>query len=187
MLTPVKVRGLPGALAFGLLGSFLAHTALYGHEHAMGGAYHEILRSMVLAAVGGFGAALGGLAWFTAGQYSNGSVLATRLSTQLPPLWLLSTAAFGWFTFGESIEGHHPDPSFATTLTIIILTAWLLLLGLRAALRVLAAIVVAIKTIAFASREPVWSIHPALPPIVSEANHRFRLFARPPPSVLARA
>jgi hypothetical protein len=183
----VKLRGLPGALAFGLLASFFAHAAVYGHEHAMGGAYHELLRSMALAAVGGFAMAFGALAWFGAGPCSDGSVLAARLAGHLPSLPLLAAAGFGWFVLGESIEGTHPDASAILIAAALLVVSWLLLAGLRALLRLVAAIVVAILTIEFAPRLEQWSAHFALPPIARETLHRFRLFARPPPSARARA
>jgi len=70
---------------------------------------------------------------------------------------------------------------------IAVVVAWLLLVVLRAALRLLAAIVVAIFATTFVSRTPVWSTLFAPTPVASTSLHRARRFARPPPSSLIRA
>jgi len=180
----VNLRRFPGALALGLLASLIVHAVIYGQGHAMGGAYNEVLRPMALAAVGGFAVVIGALAWLAAGRCSDGSVLATRLGAAVPSLGLLSVSAYGWFALAEVVEGNHPVTPFIAAPAISIVVAWLLLFILRAALRLLAAIVVAIFANAFASRTPVWSMRFAPTPVVSTSLHRARRFARPPPSSL---
>ena len=66
----VALRKVPGCLALGLSASLAAHAALYGGEHAIGGAYHALLVQIALAAALGFIALVGALAWAQSGNRS---------------------------------------------------------------------------------------------------------------------
>ena len=183
----MSLREIPGALALGLLASLLAHTALYGGEHAMGGAYHELL--VQIAAVGslGFVTLLGALAWTGSRGTSDGSILAVRLAARLPRLAPVAAAAAFWFALGEHIEASHSGAVQVLTVIFLVAAAWLLRALGRGAVRLLAGAVIAISRSPFAGRTPVWVRHARQAPIACRSPQLRRRFARPPPIANARA
>ncbi|MGA8535756.1 MAG: hypothetical protein WB615_16740, partial [Candidatus Tumulicola sp.] len=105
----MTVRGIPGALALGLLASLLAHAALYGGHHAMGGAYHDALSELAGAGGAGFAVLLAALAWTGSRVAADGSILAARLGSRLPAIGPVAAAAGLWFALAERIEPRHGD------------------------------------------------------------------------------
>ena len=80
----MALRKVPGSLALGLLASLGAHAALYGGEHAIGGAYHALLVQIALAATVGFVAFAGAFAWIQSGNSTEGQHTCRRPSRANP-------------------------------------------------------------------------------------------------------
>jgi len=181
----VKLREFPGALALGLLASLAAHTAIYGGEHEMGGAYHGELVTMALAALAGFLVAFGALAWAGARHAADGSVLSARLSRLLPGLAPVLVATAVCFAVGERLEPQHVAAGLWPLLAAIFASAVVLLTLARAAVKALAQAIVIISRPAYADRTPHWLRLAAPVFAVAPAPSLRRRYARPPPSANA--
>lgn len=177
----MTLREIPGALALGLLASLLAHTALYGGEHAMGGAYHELLVEIAGAGSFGFVALLAALAWTGSRAASDGSILAARLNSRLPGLGPLAASAATWFALGEHVEPSHSGTGLLFVGVFLIAAAWLLRTLARGVVRLLAGAVIAISRSPFTARGPVWVRSARRAPIARRSPSLRRRFARPPP------
>ncbi|MBV8489924.1 MAG: hypothetical protein JO199_05275 [Candidatus Eremiobacteraeota bacterium] len=181
----MALKRLPGALALGLLASLAAHSALFGGDHAMGGAYHGALiegAAVACTALLGFIVAL---AWLGARTAADGSVLARRMGDALPTLPAILLSAGAWFAIGERIEPSHGAAPLLVTIVLLVLAAWLSRRLAIAALGLLARAILAGFTSPFALREPMWSLNPAPAPLVRRSPHLRRRLARPPPIVVA--
>ncbi len=184
----VNSREFPGAVILGLLGALVAHAAIFGGDHAMGGAYHGVLLQLALAGSLGTGVAFAALAWGGAGQVTDGSVLAARLGERLPAVPSLLLATTFWFALGERIEPEHAAASLLITLLSLVVSAGLLWIVARQALRVLVRAAFMVSRRPFAQRTPGWTRRPQPPPIERRSPLLRRRFARPPPiATLARA
>jgi hypothetical protein len=177
----MTLRGLPGALALGLLASLVAHATLFGGEHAMGGAYHALLLQAAAAACVGLLATFCALAWAGAGQVADGSVLARRLTDRLPGFAPLVAASGGWFALIEALEPHHAEAPLLATLLCLVVAAWLLLAAARGVTRAIAKAAIAVARTPFSPRVPVWTRRVRPAPLVRRSPLLRRRFARPPP------
>lgn len=184
----MRALELPGAIALGLLASLLAHTAVYGQSHVMGGEYHELLLVAAAIALCASAVAAGALAWAGAGHVISGSVLAVRLRLALPSVPALTVAASLWFTLVEHIEPHHSTLPLPLLLLAIALTSWCVSALARASLSLLATIAVAARPLtqhvphAFA-----WDERRIETPHFDSALRIARRFARPPPGAVTGA
>jgi hypothetical protein len=174
-------RGLPGAIALGLLASLVAHTAIFGGDHAMGGAYHEVLVQAAITACLGFVASYGALAWAGKSGTSDGSVLASRLARHIPGLPLVFGSAVVWYVLAEALEPHHAPASAGAIVIALASAAWLFLTGARALVRTLAKAVLAVARTYFSPRTPSWERRRKAAPIARRSPLLRRRFARPPP------
>lgn len=177
----MTLRGIPGALVLGLLASLVAHSALYGGGHSMGGAYHAWFLDLAAAGCFGLLASIAALAWTGSRAAADGSVLAARLGERLPGCWAVFAATGLWFALGERIETRHADASLLAVVAVLALAAWAALTFARWCVRVLAGAVVAIARTAFAARLPQWLRRSLPAPIVLRSPLLRRRFARPPP------
>lgn len=182
----MKLRELPGALVLGLLAALAAHGGLYGGGHAAGGAYHGLLASLALAGGAGLGMAAALAAWLGRGEYAEGSILARRLSLLLPGVSALSGCAFAWYTLAEAIEGNHGGVPLALAIGALFVTCALMLLSLRAVLRLLAAIAVRMVHVPHAVRPVRWIRRLWRTVVIPPAPQRTQRFARPPPVAMIR-
>jgi hypothetical protein len=182
-MTGVTLRKVPGALALGLLASLAAHAALYGGDHAMGGAYHALLLEAALAGAVGLLVFFGGMAWAESGLTANGSVLAVRLRERLPTLWATTASAAGCYGLSEGLEPHHTSASSVATAIALIAGAWLVRSVVRAVVDVFASAAVATLQVSFAPRTPSWNRRERVRPIPRRTPLIWRRFARPPPIV----
>lgn len=178
----MALRKVPGALALGLLASLVAHGALYGGRHSMGGDYHSVLIQLALAGVVSLACFYGFLAWDGARAAVNGSVLAARLAARLPGFGPLFASAAIWYAAAELVEGHHHAgmPWIAATL-VLAAASWVLKRLSRFALVVLAGAIVAVFGSPFAPRTPAWSRFTLFTRPVRPILWARRRFARPPP------
>jgi hypothetical protein len=187
-MTRVTLLKVPGALALGLLASLAAHAALYGGDHAMGGAYHAILLEAALGGALGLLLFFGGLAWAESGLIADGSVLAARLRERMPGLVPILVATAAWYAAGEGIELHHSSPSALAIGIALIATAWLVRRLASTVTDAFARAAVVVHRTTFAFRTPSWSRRERVRPLVRRALIAHRRFARPPPVlVLPRA
>lgn len=176
------MRRFPGALALGLLVAILAHTVLYGNDHAIGGSYNAILRALATMAVTAFIAFWLAFCLMSRGRLCQGSVLKAGISAVLPSLSGLSAAAFGWFWLAESLEdGHAWAPRGWIILALLASSALVRLLAF-AALRALAKVAFAIECGGFKGRSPAWVLTAARPNLSEPLAQVLRLFSRPPPT-----
>jgi hypothetical protein len=176
----VTLRKVPGAVVLGLLASLMAHAALYGDGHAMGGTYHALLMQLALGGLVAFAACVGALMWSEAGRTADGSVLAARLRQRLPGLGVLP-AAIIWYVTAEAAEPHHAAASVVASLAAIALASLLVERLARALVAVLAHAVIAIARASFSPRAPAWRRWPSPSPIPRRPLLTRRRFARPPP------
>ncbi len=182
----MNLRGLPGALALGLLVSLLAHTASYGTSHTEGGAFHLAMVWLAAVTVLGFAGRAVTLACSGVGHCLQGSILATRLSSLVPSRSLLAFVSLGWFALGESLEPAHADAPLAVVLAAVVAVVLLIRSITVGALRALARIAVAIAAAAFAPHILWWTLRTGTRPLPQRFRLGRRRFARPPPgSVLA--
>lgn len=180
--TSVALRKVPGALALGLLASLIAHAALYGGGHSMGGDYHDVLIQLALAGGVSLVIFFGLMAWNGAKTAVNGSVLASRLGGRLPGFTALVTSATAWYAAAELVERGHraPIPLLAVPIALAA-AAWLLQRLSRIALSVLAGAIVAFARTNFAPRTPPCARFTARTTPVRPVLWVRRRFARPPP------
>ena len=169
-------------MILGLLASLIAHAAIFGGQHAMGGEYHGALVQLALAGSIGMGTAFAALTWCSAGRASDGSVLAARLGKRLPSLPAILGMTSLWFALGERIEPEHATASILLTLLSLVVSAGLLWLIARRSLRLLVKTAFSIARPPFAGRVPLW-VRRAEPAPVSRRSPLLlrRRFARPPP------
>ena len=183
----MNLRGLPGALALGLLVSLLAHTVSYGTGHAEGGAFHLAMVWLAVAAVLGFAGRAVALACSGVGNCLQGSILATRLSSLVPSRSLLAVVSLGWFALGESLEPAHADASLAVVLAAVVAVVLLIRSITVGALRALARIAVAIAAAAFVPHILWWTPRTGARPLPQRFRLTRRRFARPPPGSMLAA
>jgi hypothetical protein len=180
-MTRVTLGKVPGALALGLLASLAAHAALYGGDHAVGGAYHALVLQIALAGALGFVALVGALAWTQSGSSANGSVLAVRLRERLPGIGSVIPAAAAWFVAVEAIEPHHTGAPAIALLAALAAASYGALRLAHAITNALARAAFAIAREAFAPRAPAWRRRPRGRLIARPSLATCRRFARPPP------
>jgi hypothetical protein len=179
----VILRKVPGALALGLLASLVAHAALYGGEHAMGGGYHALFVQAAITGVLGLLVGFGALAWSGAGGTADGSILAARLSSRLPGGAAILASASLWFALCEGVEPHHAGAAPWLMVLCLIAASWIVKLLARGVVACLARAVFAITRLTFSPRTPNWTRRPRLQPIRHRVVCTRRRFARPPPSI----
>jgi hypothetical protein len=168
-------------LAFGLLAAVVAHCAVYGSSHAMGGSWSQAFGAAAL--VGAFAIALVWFtfAWLSGSRLRDGSILASQIESALPSPALIAVAAILWFSLAESLERGHADAP-AIVLALALALASLLTWGVaRLVSRLIGLVVFRILTRSFEAREPA-RFAPArrIVPSASVLLAR-RRFARPPP------
>jgi hypothetical protein len=170
-----------------LLASLVAHTALYGGDHLVGGAYHSLLLELATVGTGAFVALLAALAWTGSRLTAQGSILSARMGSRLPGLAPLVASAGLWFALIERAESDHWGAGIFLTAVCLVAAAWSLLTLARGAARLLAGAVIAIFRAPSAARTPVW-VRPELPrPFARRSPPLRRRFARPPPIANVRA
>jgi hypothetical protein len=181
MRPTVKLRGFPGTVALGLLASLVAHAALFGGGHTLGGASHALVVSLATAAFVGFIVCFAGLAWVGAGRIADGTILARTLLARLPSMLPIAIAAIACYATIESIEPAHHTMDSAAALLALVAAAWLVRALAAGAIRLLAGGAIAIRRHPFALRALVrLRVGPA-PVVLSQRAPRRRRFARPPP------
>jgi hypothetical protein len=180
----VKSRKLPGVIALGLLVSLLAHAAVYGGSHALGGSYDDLFQGLALAGVIGFVALVAQLAW-AGRECCMGSVLASRLASVLPPLLPLAIAGGAWFAFGELIEGRHASAAVWIIALAVIAAAALVRYLAGLSIRAIAAIAIAGLERLFAPRLPQFVRLFEEPVRAHDDAHLAQRFARPPPALIS--
>jgi hypothetical protein len=166
----------------------IAHGALYGRDHSMGGNYHAFLIETAVAGLVVLLYASALLAWSGARTALTGSVLAARVAGRLPGFAALFASTLLWYAAAESVEPHHADASLLVAGLCLAAAAWIVTLLGRCVCALLAEAILAIFGAAFAPRIPAWypSRYP-LRPLRRMARSR-RRFARPPPiGVVCRA
>lgn len=183
----MKLRKIPGALVLGLLASLLAHTALYGGQHAMGGAYSDVLLDLALAGGVGLAGLAAALAWAAFQRAADGSILAAHLSMRLPGAGAVFAAAVAWFAVGESAEAAHAGPSGIVVALALAGATWLVMQLGKAVVRAIAGAIVAITRLGFVTRRPWRRPSRRLAPVIPASPLLRRRFARPPPIAIARA
>ncbi|MGC1379909.1 MAG: hypothetical protein WA814_02655 [Candidatus Baltobacteraceae bacterium] len=181
----MTLRKVPGSLALGLLASLVAHTALYGGGHIVGGAYHGALLQAAVAASLGLLVFFGLLAWGGAAGAADGSILAARMNERLPGFTYVATSAAIWFGIAEWLEPHHAGAAPSLLLLGLAIASWLVLRVAAAVVRALAGAVIAVCRAAFAPRTPSWTPRPRAKPLVRRTLLVRRRFARPPPIAIA--
>jgi hypothetical protein len=180
----MTLRRLPGALILGLLASIAAHAAVSG-DHAMGGAYHDLVVSTAFVAAASLVLVAGTLTWIHAGRLADGSILARALERLLPGLLPLIATTAGSYWMIESIEPVHRW-TFAPLVAIaVVVAAWFVRSLTFALVRAIADFVVAIRRQSFAPRIPMWARPCAVPVVIQASPLLRRRFARPPPRPVA--
>ena len=183
----VSPREFPGALILGLLASLVAHAAIFGGDHAMGGPYNGLLLQLALVGSLGMSAAFAALAWGGAGAVAEGSVLAARIGDRLPAFPALLGATCLWFALAERIEPEHAAASLLVTVLCLVVSAVLFGIAARFILRLLVGVTFIVSRPRFSGRVPAWIRHTQPRPIKLRSPLLRRRFARPPPIANARA
>jgi hypothetical protein len=178
----VTLRQFPAAVVLGLVAALVAHAALFGGEHAMGGAYNAPLLEFGAAAAAALAAALGTMLWSASRYAADGSVLARRAAGSFPGFGSLAIAATAWFAFGECVEPAHAGVPLVATAAALLAACWAVLRFARAVVAVVARVVF---RLAFAPPhpEPVEGRLHLLVELRQAQRDRLwaRRFTRPPP------
>lgn len=182
-MTAVTLRKVPGTLALGLFASLLAHTGLYGGEHAVAGGYHGLAIDLCMAAAWGFVVAFTAIAWGSRGFVSDGSVLATRLTKHLPSFLPTLGAGALWFQLCELVEPQHAAVGAPLVILALAIAAWLVTWLARGIVAAVAGLVIAIARCSFSPRTPSRTPLPRSRPLALRLLRAYRRFARPPPIV----
>ncbi len=185
MVTNVRPRQLPGLAILGLLASLIAHTASYGGNHELGGAYHSTLELLALVGAGAFAASLVAFAWLGARRHADGSILAAALRPLIPSGAPLAVSASLWFGLIESLEPEHLWHASLLAVALCLIAASLLVAFLASAVvRAVAAIVLAIAREPFVRRPVCYRRRFAHRSSARRAVFVYRRFARPPPGLM---
>lgn len=178
----MTLRKVPGALALGLLASLVAHTAVYGREHAAGGSYHGLLLEIAVSGVVALIAAALLLGLSGARTAVNGSVLAARLSVRLPGFASLVSSTVLSYAAIEALEPHHADASLFVAGTCLVAAAWLVATLSRWFCALVAATMLRIASAAFSTHTFTWFVSLRTTPNRRRVPFAYRRFARPPPA-----
>jgi hypothetical protein len=181
----MALRKVPGGLALGLLASLGAHAALYGGQHAVGGAYHALVVQIALAAAVAFVALIGAVASIQAGSSTDGSILAARLRERLPGFGSVVAAAAIWYAGVEAVEPHHAGAPAIALLAALAAASYAALRLAHLISNALACVVIAIARTSFSPRTPAWRRRPRGRVIAGRSFLARSWFARPPPIAFA--
>jgi hypothetical protein len=181
----MTLRKVPGGLALGLLATLVAHAALYGGEHVIGGAYHPLVVQIALASAIGLVALLGALAWIQAGTLTDGSVLAARLRQRLPSIGTVIAAGCVWYVGVEAIEPHHTGAPWIALFAALVAASYAVLRLAHAITETFARAAIAISRTPFSPRTPAWHRRRHERPVSRRSFLTRRRFARPPPIAFA--
>lgn len=185
MVTNVRPRQLPGLAILGLLASLIAHSASYGGNHEIGGAYHTTLELLAFGGAGAFAASLVALAWLGARRHADGSILAAALRPLLPSGTALAVSASLWFGLIESLEPEHLWRASLLVVALCLVVASLLVAFLaRALVRAVAAMVVAIARAPFVRRPVCYRRRFTHRSSARRAVFVYRRVVRPPPGLM---
>ena len=178
-------RRLLGAAVLGLLSSLIAHEAMFGGSHAMGGAFSQALLESAAVFGAGFLAVLALASLLLSKETAVGSVLARRTAQWLPHFPGLVLSAALWFTIGERLEPEHAGPGGFVIVAALAVSALLVLAVARGFVRALADAVLAVVAPGHALRH--LSTAPKYKSVLAphEAPQLRRRFVRPPPSITA--
>lgn len=179
----VTLRKIPAGLALGLIASLIAHVALYGRQHAVGGTYHALLMQISSTAVLAFIALLGALAWSQSRNLADGRALATFLRERLPSLGTVVTSGAAWYAGVEAIEPHHAGASGFALLAALGAASYALLHLARAMADTFAHAAIMISRTSFSPAVPAWRRRPRERVVARHSIQARRRFARPPPIV----
>ena len=176
-------RRILGAAVLGLLSSLIAHEAMFGGSHAMGGAFSPALLESAAIFGAGFLAVLVLASLVASKDAAVGSVLARRTAQWLPRYPELLAAAGLWFTLGERLEAEHAGPGMVVVVAALAACALLVLAVFKSLVRLLADAVLAIVAPGHARRffAAVRKTTPAV--LAYQAPQLRRPFVRPPPSI----
>ncbi len=178
----MTLREFPGALVLGVLASLMAHTALFGGDHAMGGGYHAALLQLAIVGSVGLLVFYGLLAWSGSRNAADGSVLAARITPRLPGFFALCASTTLWYAVAERIEPEHAAHApLLGTMVALAAAAWVVLALTRALVRLLASAVIAIARTRWAPRVLFLVERSPVRLIVRRSPIHRRRFARPPP------
>ncbi len=184
-MSRVTLRKIPAGLALGLVASLTAHVALYGREHAVGGAYHALLMQISSAAALAFIAMLGALAWSQSRHLADGRALAAFLRERLPSLGTVVTSAAAWYAGVEAIEPHHAGASGFALVAALGAASYAVLSLARAMTDTFAHAAITISRTSFSPRVPTWRHRPRERVVARHSFQARRRFARPPPVAVA--
>ena len=180
----VTLRKLSGGLVLGLLAALAAHTALYGGQHAQGGAYHDVLIQIASALALGFIGIFCALAWSQAASRTDGSIIATRLRERLPGISSVILSAAAWYAGVEATEPQHAAASLLAVCMVLMVAAFGVLRLAHAVTDAVARVAIAIFRARFSALEASWQ-RPSARLILHQSLLTHFRFARPPPIVLA--
>jgi hypothetical protein len=164
-----------------LLAALIAHMAIFGGDHAMGGAYHALLLQIALCGGLSLLVFFAGLTWARSGGAADGSIVAARLRERLPRVSTVVAATAAWYVLAEGIEPHHATAPLLLAVVALAAASWIVSRFAATAIRALAAAVLAILGASFAPRAPSWARRPSPRPFVRRPLCVRRRFARPPP------
>ena len=181
----VTLRKIPAGLALGLFASLTAHVALYGGQHAVGGAYHALLMQISSAAVLTFIAMLGALAWSQSRHLADGRALAASLRERLPGLGTVVTSAAAWYAGVEAIEPHHAGAAGFALVAALCAASYAVLRLARAMTETFAYAAITISRTSFSPRVPAWRRRPRERVAARHSFQARRRFARPPPNAFS--
>ncbi len=168
-------------LLLGLPAAVLAHVAVFGNEHVIGGTQHGSLLTATFVAAAAALAALAFAALRCARSVATGSVLSACLRPTLPSAAGLFAASALWFAGIESFEAPHAIPGLlaasvlaAVSLAIVAASHWFV--------RALAAVALTLFAPPSARRTPLALLRRAARTVrLRPAGERCYLFSRPPP------
>jgi hypothetical protein len=180
-MTGVTLRTIRVGLGLGLPAALIAHGALFGGQHAVGGAYHGVLVQATSTVALAFVALLWTCAWALSRNFSDGRVLAGRLRERLPSVGSVVASAAVWYLGIEALEPHHLSaPALAVFLGLAIASCFVLGLA-RAMADAFAHLAVTLARGSFSPRVPAWRRIPREPAVARRAHLARRRYARPPP------
>lgn len=178
-------RRIFGAAVLGLMSSLIAHEALFGGSHAVGGAFNSAILASAEVFGAGFLIVLALTSLFASKQAALGSVLARRTGEVLPRAPELLAFTGLWFTLCERLEAEHAMPGLPFIAAALAICALLVLAVARWFVRILAHAVLAIVSPGHELRSYT-AIRHATPVVPAYQPPQLRrLFVRPPPSISA--
>ena len=164
------------SIALGLPSALLAHGLVFGHEHAVAGAFQSF------AWAGAF-FAFAAIALLHARDATQGSIIAARLRRLTPSIPALTASAALWFALFESVESAHEPLVLLSALALVVASIVIQFAASLFGDVIGGAVLAIVRACVARDVRPVIIFHASPVLAFTEPVARGRRYCRPPPAL----